>query len=52
MPEGIADVNPEDNSAVDFDAVYPFVFKNGFDCAVAGEIVNKSQSVILTKEGL
>ena len=37
MPPDISDINPLDNSASDYDAVYEFIFKNGLDCAAAGQ---------------
>ena len=36
MPDNVSDISPSDNSGEDFDQVYPFIFKNGFDCATAG----------------
>ncbi len=37
MPELVGDVSPEDNQASDADAVYQFLFKNGFECAAPGD---------------
>lgn len=37
MPEGVSDVKPEDNEAIDFDLVYPFLFKDSFECMPAGQ---------------
>jgi hypothetical protein len=37
MPEGVSDVNPEDNEAIDFDLVYPILFKDSFECMPAGQ---------------
>ena len=37
MPGLVGDVNPGDNEASDTDAVYEFLFKNGFECAAPGD---------------
>ena len=50
MPEGISDLNPSDNATVDFDEVYQFVFKDGFECAPAGKINAQDQNEIFKKE--
>ena len=36
MPDGVQDVSPTNNQAVDADAVYRFLYKDGFECAKAG----------------
>jgi|GEM_PF-1781569 len=49
MPEEMGDINPGNNSAVDVDEVYRFIFKNTFECVSAGNLLTKNQ-VNLTKE--
>ncbi len=36
MPDEATDINPFDNDAIDIDQVYPFLFKDGFECMSAG----------------
>jgi flagellar hook assembly protein FlgD len=50
MPENVSDVNPGNNSGSDFDLVYEFIFKNGFDCAAAGTQNNSSPNAKLLRE--
>jgi hypothetical protein len=51
MPDAVFDINPSDNHAIDVDAVYPFIFKNSFDCAAAGVLPGKLLVSSYVKEG-
>ncbi|WP_223789413.1 CARDB domain-containing protein [Marinicella meishanensis] len=51
MPDEISDVNPSDNFAHDSDTVYPFIFKDPFECAAPGFMNADNAGLFTDMEG-